>query len=336
MTFEFRHLRQLGNRISIPLSTDANGFMGRECPAESCLGYFLVKPGTGLTGPNLPCTCPYCGHQGPNNTFYTREQIEYAKSVALRAVTDAFRQDLKGLEFDHKPRGAFGIGISMKLQPGSPIPIRRYREKTLETGVLCGSCTLEYAVYGSFAFCPDCGVHNSLQILEQNLELTRKQLALAETLDDAALRRHLVEDALENCVSALDGFGRETVKVRAATATDPARAVNVSFQSLKAANEHIRRLFGVELQRAVPPDTWENARRGFLKRHVIAHRGGVVDQAYLDQSLDGQAVLGRKVSLDADEVRLVVDAVLTIGRHLLAALPAPSQSDGSIGLRPGE
>ena len=43
-------------------------------------------------------------------------------------------------------------------------------EKQLETEVVCVNCTLRYSVYGVFAFCPDCGQHNSLQILDKNLD----------------------------------------------------------------------------------------------------------------------------------------------------------------------
>ena len=58
------------------------------------------------------------------------------------------------MEFEHKPRGAFGIGISMKLQPSSPRQIRYYREKQLETEVVCNACTLRYAIYGVFGGAP--------------------------------------------------------------------------------------------------------------------------------------------------------------------------------------
>src|ERR1700689_348464 len=124
------HLRNLGNRFSIPIPPDEDGYVGRECPIKECLGYFKITPGTGIKGP-APCICPYCGHSGKNDTFWTQEQIQYAHSVALRKITDAVHADLKSLEFDHKPQGAFGIGISMKLQPSSPRPIRYYREKQL-------------------------------------------------------------------------------------------------------------------------------------------------------------------------------------------------------------
>ncbi len=154
------HLRRLGNSISIPIPADDNGFTGRECPQPECEGYFKIELGTGLKGEGLPCHCPYCGHTAGQDQFWTKEQIEYAKSVAMRRITDAFHKDLKKLEFDHKPKGAFGIGISMKVKPGRPTPIHYYREKQLETEVVCVNCTLRYSVYGVFAFCPDCGQHN--------------------------------------------------------------------------------------------------------------------------------------------------------------------------------
>ena len=160
------NLERLGNRISVPIQRDEEGYIGRECPVKTCLGYFKITPGTGLKGP-APCHCPYCGHSGEQNTFFTPEQIEYAKSIAIRKITDGIHQDLKSLEFDHKPRGAFGIGISMKVTSSGQHPIRYYREKNLETEVVCDKCTLRFAIYGVFGWCPDCGSHNSLQILSK-------------------------------------------------------------------------------------------------------------------------------------------------------------------------
>lgn len=175
-------------KVSVDMPKEVDGFMGRECPETDCQGYFKVKPGTGLTGPNLPCHCPYCGYEGLSDRFWTTDQTKYAQSVAYRRLSAAISRELKSLEFDHKPRGAFGIGIRMKFQPGRLPPIRHYREKALETHVTCSQCTLEYAVYGVFAYCPDCGVHNSLQMLQQNLDLARRQLLPAgKSLNDSSV-----------------------------------------------------------------------------------------------------------------------------------------------------
>jgi hypothetical protein len=152
------NLRNLGNEFSVPIRPDEDGYIGRECPVEECLGYFKITLGTGIEGP-APCRCPYCGHSGDSNTFFTREQIEYAQSVVLRKVGEALTKDLKALEFEHKPRRMLGIGLSLKLKESPPLPIRYYREKRLETEVICDNCTLRYAIYGVFGWCPDCGLH---------------------------------------------------------------------------------------------------------------------------------------------------------------------------------
>jgi hypothetical protein len=159
------HLANLGSQFSISIPPDEEGLVGRECPAPECESYFKIQFGTGLKGENLPCHCPYCGHAAGTDKFFTKAQVEYAQSVVMNQVTGALLKDLKSFEFNHRPRGGFGIGISMKVS-GRPMPIRQYREKKLETEVVCEQCTLRYMIYGVFGFCPDCGVHNSLQILK--------------------------------------------------------------------------------------------------------------------------------------------------------------------------
>ena len=323
MPFRNRNSRRLGKRLSVTIPKDPDGYMGRECPESNCLGYFKVKPGTGLTGKDLPCVCPYCGHSAATDQFWTKDQVEYAKSVAFRKITDALHGDLKSMEFNHRPEGPFGIGISMTVKAGRTVPIRHYKEKGLETHIVCSGCTLEYAVYGLFAFCPDCGIHNSLQILERNLELALKQVALAAGVNDVELARHLIEDVLENCVSAFDGFGRETCRVRAGVSADPVRCERVSFQNLPRAAKNLTELFSIDLRAAIDPADWGGAHLAFMKRHLIAHRSGVIDQAYVDDTSDPPSFLGRRVSVTAEEVRQLSEIVGRIGERLVALLPPP-------------
>jgi len=68
--------------MKVNLPPDKQGVIGRECP--KCYKYFKVKFGTGL--PTSICHCPYCGYTGDHNEFFTKDQIEYAKSIALREV----------------------------------------------------------------------------------------------------------------------------------------------------------------------------------------------------------------------------------------------------------
>jgi hypothetical protein len=315
------NVERLGDCIEVPMRSDAEGYFGRECPEKNCLGYFKVTPGTGVKGP-APCHCPYCGHRGDQRTFWTPEQLEYAKSVALRRITEAVIKDLKSLEFSYNPpRGSFGIGFSMKVE-GRPHPIRHYREKRLETEVICDNCTLRYAIYGAFGFCPDCGVHNSHQILAKNLDLAEKQITLARQVD-TDLANHLTGNALEDAVSSFDGFGRETCRIRAASATSPSKAENLSFQNLAGARQKVQDLFNIDLAANITSDEWNFACRCFQKRHVLAHNMGVVDDAYLRATADPRAIAGRKIAIDTEEVVNLVSLLRKIGAALLAQLPSP-------------
>jgi hypothetical protein len=303
------NLRNLGNEFSVPIRPDEDGYIGRECPVDECLGYFKITLGTGIKGP-APCHCPYCGHSGDSNTFFTREQIEYAQSVVLRKVGEALTKDLKTLEFEHKPRGMLGIGISLKLKESPPLPIRYYREKQLETEVICDNCTLRYAIYGVFGWCPDCGAHNSLQILGKNLELAKKELGLAGS-SDKEMADHLVGDALENAVSAFDGFGRE-ICLR--------QGVDISFQNLPVARRRVEEKLGVDFASVLATADWQSVCRAFLKRHLLAHTLGVVDEEYIQRANDPTAAIGRKVRLNEEEVRFTICAVEALGKHLFEEL----------------
>ena len=315
-TDKMKHLRRLGNTISVAIAADEHGFTGRECPNSGCEGYFKVVSGTGLAGDGLPCHCPYCGHTAGHEEFWTQEQIRYAKSVSMRQISDAIRKDLKSLELDHKPRGSFGIGISMKVKSGPPLPIHRYREKELETTVVCSHCTLRYAVYGVFAFCPDCGEHNSYQILGANLEVVQKMLDLAES-HDGNLREKLIENALEDCVSAFDAFGRELCRVHANCTSNPASIARLRFQSLDHARSGLRAV-GIEMTAAITVEAWERAITLFHKRHLIAHKLGVVDQEYVDRSGDRDAVTGRKIRVRSNEVTELSNTLRTAAKSLVA------------------
>jgi hypothetical protein len=299
------NVERLGNQISVPLTQDKDGYLGRECPVKTCLGYFKITPGTGLKGP-APCHCPYCGHSGEHNTFFTPEQIEYARSVAIRRITDAVHQDLKALEFEHKPQGAFGIGFSMKVTSSAPHPIRYYREKQLETEVVCDKCALRFAIYGVFGWCPDCGAHNSLQILSKNLELAKKELSLAASVE-TDLAEYLIGDALENVVSAFDGFGREICSQKGS---------DIRFQNMIAARRRVQETFAFDFADELSADAWITTCRIFQKRHLLAHKMGVIDDEYVQKANDSGAVVGCRVRVTQDEVSLAISLVETLGQRL--------------------
>jgi hypothetical protein len=207
----------------------------------------------------------------------------------------------------------------MKLDPLSPTPVRYCYERNLETDVICDRCTLVYAIYGEFAFCPDCGSHNSMTILRKNVEFVEKMLALAEQ-QDRALAERLVGDALENLVSAFDGFGREVCKVASPKASNPTEADDVRFQNLAGAENRIRKLFGFDLSSFILPEDWDFVCRSFQKRHLLAHKMGVIDDDYVQATKDYSASIGRKVLIAPLDVKCLGNLLTQLGAQLTKQL----------------
>ena len=142
-------------------------------------------------------------------------------------------------------------------------------------------------------------------------------LTLGPTIDFA---EYLIADALENCISAFDGFGRTSLKIFAVRASDPSKLDKVSFQNLIKANTDVEKLFNLRLQNGVGGKQWEDIVRAFQKRHLLAHRMGVTDQSYLDATGDPQAVVGRKIVITDNEVKELAASLEQLGSFLLVGL----------------
>ncbi len=189
--------------------------------------------------------------------------------------------------------------------------------------MVCDVCTLRYMIYGVFGFCPDCGTHNSLQILKKNLELVEKTLAVAETLEPA-LAQHWICNGLEDCVSAFDGFGRETCRVFSPKSLNAVKASSISFQNIARARDRVLEQFAVDFAAVLSESEWVLVFRCFQRRHLLAHRMGVIDEEYIQTTGDRSAVVGRKCQVDSNQVRALVATVQRLGEKLFEALKAKS------------
>ena len=298
--------------ISLPIGRD--GYLGRECP--KCGKYFKIVNGTGLPDTSH-CYCPYCGWKQDHSDFHTRAQTDYAESVVLNAITSDLLNSLKEIERKSKRQARMNRGfLNMTFEvKGTPEPIRYPRDLNLETYVECTTCTLKYAVFGVYAFCPDCGERNALQILDKNLDIASKILAVSASTD-AVLTEALIGNALTSVVAALDGFGREVSRTYGPKLVSPEKAQSIRFQNLVKAQTRVKDLFGFDIASSTPSADWRTAIRWFQKRHLLEHKSGVVDEEYLDKANDYSARLGRKISLTAHEVEELINIVRNLGGHI--------------------
>lgn len=276
--------------FSIAIEPDKEGFTGRECP--QCVKYFKIKFGTGLSGAT-DCHCPYCNHVGTQNEFWTKEQREYAKSIALHKISGDLLKSLKKVERKPDKKAFISIGITVK---GRQTPIAYYTEKELEENISCNNCTLEYTISGAFGYCHDCGIHNSKQIVNANFDLVEKILDLASSAE-GDIKAKLISNALEDAISAFDGFGR---------AHCSHLYQKISFQNAELAFDKLRKDHGVDIQIGLDNKQWEFIKEQFQKRHLLAHTMGIIDEDFILRTGQSVSLIGRKVQIAEGDVRELI------------------------------
>ena len=80
-------------------------------------------------------------------------------------------------------------------------------------------------------------------------------------------------------------------------ATDPSDVARVSFQNPDSARQLVKRLFGYDLATGLVDEEWAAIVKSLQKRHLLAHRMGVVDQDYLNRTGDRNVVKGQKINV---------------------------------------
>lgn len=299
-------------QITVSLEPDEQGMIGRECPQEECGLYFKVRLGTGREKEEF--RCPYCRVEGHLSNFATQDQLEYAKSVAVKKLVEPmlrdFKRDVERLN-RRQPKGLIQLKFSVDYKSAS---IQRYLERQLETEVHCDSCATEFSVYGIFASCPCCGQLNALKVLLSNLETAKKKLSLSdESSLDKDLRQDFVKDALTGSVSAFDAYGKALMNSRP---TVFAEARPNLFQDIEGLNTYLKGLGTPSFEETIDVTHWEYIKWFFQARHIYVHNAGVIDERFAAKQPSFFHMVGRILPLDSEHLLQVMDGLAELCREL--------------------
>jgi hypothetical protein len=261
--------------IKIKIPPDENGMVGRECP--ECHSYFKIKFGTGLE--TSICNCPYCELSGASDKFCTKNQIEYAKSIAInQLINDFVKPSLENLtnqfkDLERKTRNSL-IKIKVKTKiPDLTVPVKYYTENELETTLVCDNCGLEFSIFSVFACCPDCKQLNAFVIYEKSIEVTKKQfcIVMKDSIPNE-IKELSFKSALTNCISLFDGLGKE-LRTRKPHLY-PSKPKNL-FQNIKLLNEKLNNEISNK------HSDFNTLLKLFQVRHLFEHNMGVIDNDFL-------------------------------------------------------
>ena len=144
-------------------------------------------------------------------------------------------------------------------------------------------------------------------------------LELAEQTEEP-IRRSLIENGLEDAVSSFDGFGRELCRLHAEAAVATEMAATISFQNLPRAAKKIAEAYQLDLTNVLETGVWRQTAVSFQRRHLLAHAMGVIDQAYVSQTGEDPARVGRRIEVSAVEVANLLKSLRKLSDWLFREL----------------
>jgi hypothetical protein len=303
-------------QIHVNFPLDDEGMFGREC--LECKQYFKVTPGTGVE--SSICHCPYCSYEGGHETFWTEDQIQYGKSIAMQqALSKIVNPMFKKLNdsFKKLERSTRNSLIKIKVttqNPGFTFPIEYYSEKELETKVTCDGCGLIFAIFGVFSKCPGCNKTNAFLIYDKSLELIRRTLDIfskPEIPDE--IKASSLSSIITLAISSFDGLGKELREVY--QNRFPQKPKNL-FQNILLLDESMSNLISSR------HSNFDDLFEWFQVRHIIEHNMGVVDNDFVAKIPEHQDKIGRKFSFSAEDLYKFLDLMDELGQILRLELEA--------------
>ena len=89
-----RELRRLEgtHQVSVPMPADAENYLDRECSSDACLSQFKVHEDDWRDKVRVEeVFCPFCRHAADSRKWFTQDQVEHAKQIALTQVKQRLR-----------------------------------------------------------------------------------------------------------------------------------------------------------------------------------------------------------------------------------------------------
>lgn len=307
---ELRYLED-GVRVPIDIPLDDDGYMDRRCPSEACEADFKVPfDDWGDHVADERVYCPICRHEAEATEWNTPEQEEHIAQVGLQYVQGVVDRGLCAYARNFNRQFSAGRGflkMSMSVRPSSTvIIIPSEAAGVMRQQFTCEACQCRYASVGAAFFCPACGHNSARSTFDQTMTTVEK------TLD--SLKRQILENTLGRLVGAFQRLSEalfDTLPNR--SRFSPRRNV---FQNLTQSSDLWEQAGKPRYEQLLQPREYDDLRRLFQQRHLIAHRDGIVDQDYVERSGDQTYQPGQRLVVREFAVRRLLELVSKLGTAL--------------------
>lgn len=329
-----RELRKLEDGILVPVEmpVDDDGYFDRQCPAEQCKAVFKVLFSDWKEKVrDEQVFCPICRWESPATEWNTEDQAEHMQAVALahlqRTINQSGRTDTERFNRS-QPRGGF-ISLSLSYRPGAlPVLVSPAAAEAMRQIHACEECSCKYASIGAAFFCPCCGANSTEKMFEAGVEAALKTVQSLPALRVSLLTIGGSDAAhdtcrliLENTQASLVGIFQHYVGALYGALGGVPKARKNVFQNLRESSRLWKDAIGCSYEDLVRETELVELNRLFQQRHLIAHRGGIVDADYIVKSGDTSYSVGQRIVVSDQSVVRLSELVLELGRKLRRGIP---------------
>jgi len=307
-----RELKKLCDegKSTVALSADSDNYLDRECPAPECLAQFKVLlEDWKHKVRDEEVFCPFCGHTADAQKWWTQEQLNHMRDVALAKLQATLGEalNLDAQIFNQRqPKGGF-ISMNMKVDSRPRhVPIPYAAAAPMRLKITCCECGCRYAVVGAAYFCPSCGTNAAELVFDLTVEGIQQSLEAVDAIRDAITDadtaentcRMIIESALQNVVTV---FQRVAEALHARIAPS-AKVRRNAFQNLAEGSALWAAALGVGYDKHLTDIEMELLAIAFQQRHLLAHTQGVVDEDYIRKTSDIRYKLGQRLVIKREAV----------------------------------
>jgi predicted RNA-binding Zn-ribbon protein involved in translation (DUF1610 family) len=286
----------------IPVDVDEKGMIDKQCPKENCGQLFKVNVADWKNiFINEAVYCPVCRAVDLAKEFMPKEQFSQIRHGVIDAIMNNWKHN--------KP---------MTLD-GTKLITTSFHETELS----CNACNARYSVHGNAYFCPNCGnnaldqftparINNTISTLENIDAIQAEFEVIFGKSEGIAITKKFIENELVNCIGLLQAFSEYKYNKISETPA-PFNA----FQNLDRADDLWQNLTGEGY------DCWLAIQERQLllvctnQRHLIEHKGGIVDNKYLQNTGDTTYRTEMRIVVTAERVielaKVVQKLVTSIG-----------------------
>lgn len=294
-----RKVEEMGRQIhdlsskTVNIEPDSDGMIDKECPKEVCKNYFKIHEEDWKNKvKDETVYCPFCRNISKASEYIPKDQKEI--------IGNDIRNSL--LNYWHTE---------------TPIPevFLLKSRKEFELKIECEKCQTRFSVIGAAYFCPCCGFNSiektaetsieKIKLIIGNLDSLKKILEENTNKDQAQIAINLlVENSLTNCIATLQSF----CEVKYNKLSSKAAPFNV-FQNIEKGNNLWIDLKGKGYSDWIPNNDYKKLVIHSQRRHLLEHKGGMVDAMYLQKTNDNTYNVGDRIVVKEQDVLELINLI---------------------------